>query len=159
MPILKQKAKALPAVKKKTTTKPAATEPAAAKPKRVHPRTSHRNEYGIAIGSDQEAVLNEMIVGGADKHEIVERCNRLFAGRLTSGGKPKAITTVVNQVIRRMTEKGFVVESYWRIVPPSVGGWPEKTDATPRKTIPRSVAKKADKPTRKLSLPRKSVAA
>jgi hypothetical protein len=121
MPVLKPK-RLLTSTKTKPVEKKGVKPSTSKAPATPAKKTAvERNEYGITVGSDQDIILREMIAGGADKHEIIERCNVLFAGRTTSGGKPKPVSTVVNQLIHAMRAKGFKVESTWRIIPPAEG--------------------------------------
>lgn len=80
-----------------------------------------RDEHGITAGTDQSIILAEMVQGGESKHAIIERCNTLFDGKVTTGGKPKPISTIVNQLVHLMAARGYTIESTWKLVPPAPG--------------------------------------
>lgn len=140
MPILKKTGTKLP-IKKPSVSKPknvtnkAPLKKAAAPAKAPTPKVV-RNEFGIAADSDQARVLAKMIEGGVDKHEVIVRCDEMFAGEVTSGGKPKPSSTIMNQLIRSLSARGFTVVSEWKFIPP-VGGLtpaPRKLRASAPKT-------------------------
>jgi hypothetical protein len=134
MAILKKGKRALP-IKKAVASEPKKIAKSVKTTAATRGATAERDEWGITAGTDQSIILEEMIKGGADKHAIIERCNERFAGQTTSGGKPKPVSTVVNQLIHAMTARGFTVESTWRFVPPADGklkpAAPRKRAATP----------------------------
>lgn len=126
MAILKKKTATLPMKKagvaksapaKKTPMKKAASPKVASVPKEV----IERNEWGIATSSDQARVLAQMIEGGVDKHSVIVRCDEMFNGEVTSGGKPKPSSTIMNQLIRGLTQRGFTVQASWKFIPPENG--------------------------------------
>lgn len=153
MPIIKKRA--LPAKRTKTTAPskaPVAKKKAITKnpttPKVVRQSRADKDEFGITVGSDQSVILAEMVKGGADKHDVIERCVKMFEGQKTSGGKPKPVSTVVNQLLVAFKERGFTVESTWRFVPPA-----ELKPAAPRQRATKTAA--ASAPPARKALPKK----
>jgi hypothetical protein len=108
---------------------------------------TERNEYGYRVDSDVAIVLEEMMTGGEDKHAIAERLAKRFEGQTTKSGRPKPVSTVMNQVQSQMVQRGFTVESTWRLVPPENGVLQE----APKRT--RTAAVKSVKPKLRSSKP------
>lgn len=139
-----------PALKSKTSLKVVApsTEEKVADTTTETQNSEGRNEYGLRPDSDVAIVLEEMVKGGADKHEVATRLTKRFENSTTKSGKPKPVSTVMNQVIHAFKERGFTVESTWKFLPPADGVLlPAKksTKTTSRaKPAAKSVAKKAE---------------
>lgn len=83
--------------------------------------TPDRDEYGYRRGSDVSVVLDELLKGGTDKHDVARRISARFQGRTTRGGKQKPISTVMNQIQNEMVKRGFRVQSSWKLLPPANG--------------------------------------
>lgn len=126
-------------VKAKAAKKAAA--PVSEKPAPV-PR--ERDEYGITVGTDQSRVLAQMIQGGTTKHDVVLRCDKMFEGETTTGGKKKPTSTIVNQLLRAMLPRGFRIESTWRVVAPEPGSLAKPPV---KRVVRKAVTKKADETT------------
>lgn len=106
-----QKATQPPA--KKATKRP--TMPATPKKVRVRPTYTDMN---FRDGSDAAIVWKALQAGGTSRKDVQTRLEEHFADQVTRGGKPKPVSTVMNQVIRRalQTQK-FRVVSAWVIAP------------------------------------------
>jgi hypothetical protein len=101
-----------------------------------------RDAYGFRLGSDVSVVLEQLMTGGASKREVASRISKLFAGQQTRGGKPKPVSTIMNQVEGQMKARGFRVESNWRLVAPEDGIISPKPVRAKKPTSPKKRAKR-----------------
>lgn len=129
-----RKTPAQPVAKTKTTAPakrtPAPRTPAktAAAPKRtrvtaqveVAPATgADRDELtGFIIGSDIHIVAQELMAGGADRQEIIDRVRGMLDAE-TRTGTPKPVANVVGAVLRKLQAQGFTLESHFIVTPPA----------------------------------------
>lgn len=115
---------------------PGAKPVKAATPTQPVPKTPTiaRNQYGYRVDSDVAIVLDELMAGGADKHTVAARIAKRFEGQTTRSGRPKPVSTIMNQVESQMKQRGFTIESMWKLVPPADG---EIGPKPKRKVYPR----------------------
>lgn len=76
------------------------------------------NEHGFRVGSDLAHIVDAMVEGGADRREVVANA-RASINSLTSSGSEKNISSAITTLLPKLEERGYVVESFWRLVPPS----------------------------------------
>lgn len=80
-----------------------------------------KDPYGYRMGSDVQVVVEELLKGGADKHDVAQRILNRFGEQTTRSGKPKPVSTIMNQVLEQMLARGFVIKSTWTLAPPEDG--------------------------------------
>jgi len=85
--------------------------------RRVYSLEETNPETGFKYNTDANKIAEELMKGGKDRPEIVFSLRQMLP-RKTSTGKPKQVGVMVSQVARRMIAKGYVVESWYRIVHP-----------------------------------------
>jgi hypothetical protein len=81
------------------------------------------DEFGYRNGSDASIAAHILVEGGRSRSEINERVAQAIkeanGSLLTRTGSEKVIPTIVGNVVMRLREKGYKIESAWRLVPPT----------------------------------------
>lgn len=80
------------------------------------------NEYGFVPGTDTDLILKAMMQGGASRVAVNEMAEKMIEnknGLLTRSNKTKNVPSLVSALLARLIERGFTVESHWKIVPPA----------------------------------------
>lgn len=96
-------------------------------------------------GTDMAVVWEQVKKGGESRHEVLENCRQAFNGQTTTSGNPKPVSTILNQVLSRAKEAGYVIKQSWKVIPgDGVKAAPSKKDDSTKKAV-----KKAAKPTAK----------
>jgi hypothetical protein len=127
-PSISKTSPASPETKNTETAAPAKKRAPARKANPAAPKkTVEYDAYGFTTDSDMSLVLGEMIKGGRDKHEVSVRIGKLLADRSTRTGKPKPVSTIMNQVERQMLARGFEIDGRWKFVPPPADKLAPKT--------------------------------
>ena len=112
---------------RKTAPKKVASTPAPVKTprKKVTPApapvtTSERefNDHGFVVGTDSAVISEALVSGGASRKEVNAKIAEVIAGT-TRNGSPKNIPALVAGILSRMIDRGYVVESSYRLVPPT----------------------------------------
>lgn len=80
-----------------------------------------RDELGYALGSDMHVAVQELLKGGEDRREISDRVAKAFGKQLTRNGRPKPVSTIINNALRQLTRRGYRIEASWKLVPPEDG--------------------------------------
>lgn len=110
------------AVASKTAAKPAVEVPQTKKP---NPRQKV-NGYtlaeiseltGLGMGTQSFIIAVELIRGGTDRREILGRVRELLPPE-TRNGTPKMVSNLVGNVIKILSDRGFVVQGSWSMVKP-----------------------------------------
>lgn len=115
---------------------------------------------GMTEGSQSLTVAQALIEGGTSKHEIAEGLKKVLPKK-SEYGNENPIDQKVYAVEKRLLEKGFTIESSYRLVPPAKGAKaatkkaPAKKSSTPRK----STASRKSTSTRKTAPAKKKVVA
>lgn len=106
------------AAPQKTPTRPTRTRVAA--PVEPTPVTGRDMDEltGFVVGSDVHVVAVELMAGGADRQEIIDRV-RTKLDTETRTGTPKPVANIVGAVMRKLEERGFVIESSFVMLPPA----------------------------------------
>lgn len=126
-----RKVQEAPVVKPTSTRKPAAKKASPAKEapsqttKKQNPRQkvngltlSEISELtGFAMGTQNFIVAVELIRGGRDRKEILDRVRDILPD-VTRNGTPKIISNIVGIVINKLTDRGFVIQGNWSMVKP-----------------------------------------
>lgn len=95
----------------KTVAKPAAA-PKTGPNRVVDPVT------GFAIGTDSHVIATELLKGGADRAEIIDRCAAKLP-KTSNRGTPKPVANMLASVLGKMKDAGFTVESSFILTPPT----------------------------------------
>ncbi len=80
-------------------------------------RRSDLNEHGFRIGSDSAIIVDILLNGGLDRHDLNQKVADSIEP-LTKGGREKNIPSLISMLLTRLEARGYKVESTWRLVPP-----------------------------------------
>jgi hypothetical protein len=124
-PATKAKTKSAPA-KKATSTKAKTTTKAktAAKPKGKQKITNGQslprdlNEHGFVKGSQSEKIVECLLEGGKDRREVNEKIRKALKGP-TRNGTEHNVSSLSANLLKRLRDKGYTIESSWRLVEPT----------------------------------------
>jgi hypothetical protein len=72
----------------------------------------------------------------------MHRLEGILAGRTTRSGRTKPVSTIINHVLNRALTHGYVVESYWRLVPARDARQPEQSTQDVREGPPQKILKR-----------------
>jgi len=86
----------------------------ARKKRRAYSQEQANPATGFRYDTDANTIAEELMKGGKDRPDIVYRLRKILP-RTTETGKPKQVGVMVSQIARRMIEKGYEVESWYRI--------------------------------------------
>jgi hypothetical protein len=81
-------------------------------------RTAGYDEHGFVNGTDSSILVEELIAGGVDRGEIAARALERMEPT-TRSGQPKNLSSLTTNLLAKLSEKGYTVESSWRLVPPA----------------------------------------
>lgn len=73
---------------------------------------------GFAIGTDSHLIAMELLKGGTDRADIIERCAKKLP-TTSNRGTPKPVANMVASVLGKMKDAGFTIESTWVLTPPT----------------------------------------
>lgn len=85
------------------------------KPSRRQPRGM--NSHGFRNGSDSATIVDILVAGGLDRQDINDKVAAAI-GTETRTGRTKNIPSLISGLLARLEERGYTVESSWRVVPP-----------------------------------------
>ena len=162
----KKVAKTAPATKAKTKTKsaPAAKKAAAPAKKAVGKKTTAApttkdkvkkevskarggqslprdlNEHGFVKGSDSEKIVDILLAGGSDRADMNSKVLKAMGNRKSRNGTPMNTSSLIANIIKRLRDKGYTIESTWVLVPPTPAS---KAAATRRAKKAAAAAEKA----------------
>ena len=92
-----------------------ADEVAAPKGKRV---PKGMNSHGFRNGSDSAKIVDIMVEGGLDRQDINDKVAAVIDPN-TRSGRQKNIPSLISGLLARLDERGYKIESSWRLIPPS----------------------------------------
>lgn len=72
---------------------------------------------GLGMGTQSFIIAVELIRGGTDRREILGRVRELLPPE-TRNGTPKMVSNLVGNVIKILSDRGFVVQGSWSMVKP-----------------------------------------
>ena len=109
---------------KKAAAKKAATKKTAAKGTAKSARGFRRelNVHGFVPGSDSALIVDALIDGGKDRHDATAKAVKKIeksSGMSTRGGGQKNVPSLISGLMARLTERGYKIESEWRLKPPA----------------------------------------
>ena len=113
------------------------------------------NEVGFVVGSHSEIIANALLEGGADRKDVNHKVIAALKNKSTAGDLARNTPSMMSSIISRMKERGYSVESSWRLVPPASNGKAKPT-AT-KKVVKKTAAKEVAAPVRKVAV-KKTVA-
>lgn len=73
--------------------------------------------HGFRVGSDSAIIVNILVQGGLDRQDINDKVANAIDLR-TRNGKTKNIPSLISGLLARLEERGYYIESSWRVVPP-----------------------------------------
>lgn len=73
---------------------------------------------GLQIGSDQWKIAQALLEGGKTRAEIVTSVTKTI-GDTTRNGTKKPIANLVSSVYNKLIKAGFILESSFRLTPPT----------------------------------------
>lgn len=82
------------------------------------------NEHGFRIGSDSAIIVDIMLDGALDRQDVNDKVAEAIELK-TRNGNMKNIPSLVSGLLGRLEDKGYYIESSWKLVPP------EKTKDSP----------------------------
>jgi hypothetical protein len=77
------------------------------------------NEHGFVKGSDSEKIVEVLLEGGADRAEINAKVLKALGKRKTRNGNEPNTSSLIANILRRLKDKGYHIESTWQLVPPT----------------------------------------
>lgn len=76
------------------------------------------NSHGFRNGSDSAIIVDIMVEGGLDRQDINDKVAAAI-NALTRSGRQKNIPSLISGLLARLDERGYKIESSWRLVPPT----------------------------------------
>lgn len=76
------------------------------------------DEHGFVIGSDSAKIVELMLEGDTDRRSLNQKVLKEL-NRTTRNGKPLNVSSLMSNLLKRLQEKGYTVESTWKLVPPT----------------------------------------
>ena len=75
------------------------------------------NTHGFRNGSDSATIVDILVAGGLDRQDINDKV-AVAIGTETRTGRTKNIPSLISGLLARLEERGYSVESSWRVIPP-----------------------------------------
>lgn len=75
-------------------------------------------EHGFRNGSDSATIVDIMVQGGLDRQDINDKVAAAINIQ-TRSGRTKNIPSLISGLLARLEQRGYYIESSWRLVPPS----------------------------------------
>jgi hypothetical protein len=86
-------------------------------PSKTSSKRNGMNEHGFRNNSDSAKIVDIMVAGGLDRQDINEKVASAITTE-TRNGQRKNIPSLVSGLLARLEQKGYVVESSWKLIPP-----------------------------------------
>lgn len=87
-------------------------------PKKGKREPKGMNSHGFRNGSDSAMIVDLMVAGGLDRQDINDKVGATIDPN-TRSGRQKNIPSLISGLLARLEERGYRIESSWRLVPPS----------------------------------------
>lgn len=81
-------------------------------------KTKGMTAHGFRVGSDSAIIVDILVQGGMDRQDINDKV-AVAIEPLTRSGRPKNIPSLISGLLARLEERGYKIESSWRLLPPS----------------------------------------
>jgi hypothetical protein len=107
---------------------------------------------GMSKTSQSHKIAVELIRGGVSRKDIAEKLRAKLPAK-SEFGNPNPIDQKIHSVVERLLDKGFVIESWYQLVPPE-----QAATAKRQITPPKPVVKKVTKPAARKTAPKTGVA-
>ncbi len=76
------------------------------------------NRHGFRSWSDSAKIVDIMLQGGLDRQDINDKVADAI-GTKTRSGRDKNIPSLISGLLARLVERGYTVESSWRVIEPA----------------------------------------
>lgn len=118
------KSKTRPA-SKKSSTAPAKTKKTTSKKSSAPSNRGGANREmdevtGFAVGTDSQFIAEVLLEGAESRQAVIDYLRDELDGE-TRNGTEKPVANLVSGVVNKMLERGFTIESSYRLVPPVKG--------------------------------------
>jgi hypothetical protein len=143
-PATKGKGKATPAAKKAVPAKKSAAKKdtvSKARGGQALPRVL--NEHGFVVGSDSEKIVNILLEGGAGRNEVNTKVLKALGNKQTKNGQAPNVSSLIANILKRLREKGYTIESQWQLVPPTPASKAAATRAAKKRAVAATPPQKA----------------
>lgn len=87
--------------------------------------------HGFRVGSDSAKIVDILVAGGLDRQDINEKVAEAI-GTETKSGRTKNIPSLISGLLARLEERGYHIESSWRVVPPVPSKRSRKAKTSPQ---------------------------
>lgn len=87
-------------------------------PKKGRREPRGMNAHGFRNGSDSAKIVDIMVEGGLDRQDINDKVAEVIDPH-TRSGRQKNIPSLISGLLARLEERGYKIESSWRLIPPS----------------------------------------
>lgn len=74
--------------------------------------------HGFRVGSDSAIIVDILVQGGMDRQDINDKVAAAI-DPLTRSGRPKNIPSLISGLLARLEDRGYKIESSWRLIAPS----------------------------------------
>lgn len=74
-------------------------------------------EHGFRVGTDSAIIVDLLVAGGLDRQDINEKVAKSINVK-SRNGRTKNISSLISGLLARLEERGYYIESSWRVVPP-----------------------------------------
>lgn len=81
-------------------------------------KTKGMTAHGFRVGSDSAIIVDILVQGGMDRQDINDKVAAAIEP-LTRSGRPKNIPSLISGLLARLEERGYKIESSWRLIPPA----------------------------------------
>ena len=81
-------------------------------------KTIPLSEHGFRVGTDSAIIVDILVAGGLDRQDINEKVAAAINTK-TRNGRSKNIPSLISGLLARLEERGYYIESSWRVVPPA----------------------------------------
>lgn len=75
-------------------------------------------QHGFRVGSDSAIIVDLLVAGGLDRQDINEKVAAAI-NPMTRSGRQKNIPSLISGLLARLEQRGYHIESSWRLVPPA----------------------------------------
>lgn len=102
------------------------------------------NEHGLVKGSEGAVIMDALLEGGADRIDVNAKVLKALGKKTTVHGNTPNVSSLIANLLRRMKEKGYTIDSHWVLVPPTPASKAAATKAKKRAAAKADKAEVAD---------------
>lgn len=73
--------------------------------------------HGFRVGSDSAIIVDILVQGGLDRQDINDKVAAAINTQ-TRSGRQKNIPSLISGLLARLEQRGYHIESSWKVVPP-----------------------------------------